>query len=265
MSTRLFLCSVTAGLTVAMDMGSGSSASNITNLPLSDPRCNSDTCLAFKAAHAASQAQISWASQFLYGHYTTWYYLVAIFLAMLYYAFKLFRYRRPVSSSQAGRTGLPKKAVALLRYISYRRIRGRYADAFGLPSFGLLFFVLFTSLYLLLLTFVQRPYYRGHRGYGSPPLAVRTGLMATALTPIIVALAGKVNLITILTGISHEKLNILHRYTSYMCLFLSIVHTVPFIVAPLKDGGAKQLHKQYYKVGGMEVCPILIHLKNCAD
>lgn len=240
-----------------MDMGPESSSSNVTNLPLSDPSCNSDACLAFKAAHDASQVQISYASQFWYGHYTTWYYLVAIFLAMVFYVYKLLENQRAFPHPPS--TTLSDKAIALVRWISYRRIRGRFADKFGLPSLGLLIFVLITCLYLLLLTFIQRPYYRGHRGYGSPPLAVRTGLMAIALTPIIVALSGKVNLVTMLTGIGHEKLNLLHRYTSYMCLFLSIVHTVPFIVAPLKDGGAKQLHKQYYKPGGYEVCVLCSH------
>ncbi|KAF2473682.1 uncharacterized protein BDR25DRAFT_217251 [Lindgomyces ingoldianus] len=232
-------------------MGPNSSLGNITNLPLSDPKCNSDACLAFKAGHLASQAQISWASQFLYGHYITWYYLAIIFLAMLVYAHKLVQSRRLVSVPSNG-TSVLNKALAFVRLISYRRIHGRLANIIGLPSLGMLLFVLITCLFLLLLAFIQRPYYRLHRGFGSPPLAVRTGLMAIALTPIIVALAGKVNFITILTGISHEKLNVLHRYASYMCLFLSIVHTVPFIVAPLKDGGLKQLHKQYYKKGGLE-------------
>jgi magnesium-transporting ATPase (P-type) len=194
-----------------MDMGHDSSASNITNLPLSDPACNSDSCLAFKEAHQASQAQVSWASQFLYGHYTTWYYLVAISLAMLVYIFHTLENQRAFSRPSTGKTAISSKAIALVRWISYRRNHGRFADTVSLPAMGMLIFTLFTWLYLLLLTFIQRPYYRGHRGYGSPPLAVRTGLMATALTPIIVALAGKVNFVTILTGISHEKLNALHR------------------------------------------------------
>ncbi|KZF19808.1 hypothetical protein L228DRAFT_223655 [Xylona heveae TC161] len=241
-----------------MDM-SPNSNSNITNLPLTDPRCNSDACAAYKAAHLASQQQISWASQFLYGHYVTWYYIVALGLGMLVYGTKLLRnqYPRALSPSapslqKSKSTRVQHKIIAIIRSISYRRIRGRFGDSLGLPSVGIFLFVAFTCLYLLLLTFVQRPYYRLHRGFGSPPLAVRTGLMAIALTPIIVALAGKVNLVSMLTGISHEKLNVLHRYTSYMCLFLSIVHTVPFIVAPIRDGGAEALRKQFYKKGAYE-------------
>lgn len=77
--------------------------------------------------------------------------------------------------------------------------------------------------------------------------------MAVALTPLIFALSGKANLITMLTGVGHEKLNIVHRWVGWITFGLSVAHTIPFIVAPLKDGGYKALHKQYYKPGAFEV------------
>ncbi|KAI1140160.1 ferric reductase NAD binding domain-containing protein [Hypoxylon sp. FL0543] len=240
-------------MSMSMSMGDDSSSGNVTGLPLSDPRCNSDACDAFKAAHQESQATVSYYHQYDYGHYTTWYYLAAIGVAMFVYFYRLNRNRRaqrvaPVS----GKSTVAHKILALFRLVNYRHFKGRVADYFGFPSLGSLTFIAATSLFLLLMTFLVHPYYRGRRGYGSPPLAVRTGLMAQALTPIIVALAGKVNFVTMLTGISHEKLNVFHRWVSYMCLFLSIVHTVPFIVQPLKEGGPAALRKQYYKPGGME-------------
>ncbi|KAI1370515.1 ferric reductase like transmembrane component-domain-containing protein [Hypoxylon crocopeplum] len=240
-------------MSMSMSMGDSSSSGNVTDLPLSDPLCNSDACDAFKAAHQASQAAVSYDHQYDYGHYTTWYYLATIGVAVLVYAYRLNRNRRPPRNTPVSeKSTLSHKALALLRMVNYRHFKGRVADYFGFPSLGTLAFIAVTSLFLLLLTFLVHPYYRGHRGYGSPPLAVRTGLMSQALTPIIVALAGKVNFITILTGISHEKLNIFHRWVSYMCLFLAIVHTVPFIVQPLRDGGPEGLRKQFYKPGGME-------------
>ncbi|KAI2466450.1 ferric reductase like transmembrane component-domain-containing protein [Annulohypoxylon bovei var. microspora] len=240
---------------MSMSMGDTSSTGNVTELPLSDPRCDSDACAAFKAAHQASQAAVSYDYQYEYGHYTTWYYLAAIGIAMFAYSYRLYRNRRARSGTpiqQSGKTTVAHKILAVFRFVNYRHSKGPAADYFGFPSLGTLAFLGVTSLFLLLMTFLVHPYYRGRRGYGSPPLAVRTGLMAQALTPIIVALAGKVNFITMLTGISHEKLNVFHRWVSYMCLFLSIVHTVPFIVQPLRDGGAAGLRKQYYKPGGME-------------
>lgn len=241
-------------------MGSSSDPShNVTNLPLSDPLCNSDLCLAFKAAHAESQAAVSYYQQYEYGHYTTWYYLTVVGVAMVIYAGRLYRNCRPPElTSRPRKTTVTQKAVALLRIVSYTHAKGRVADNLRLPSLGRAVFLAFTWLFLLLLTFLIRPYYRERRGFGSPPLAVRTGLMSQALTPLIVALAGKVNFISFLTGIGHQKLNYLHRWASYMCLFLAIVHTVPFIYQPLHQpfGGPAALHKQYYKPGGYEVCSI---------
>ncbi|KAL8708762.1 MAG: hypothetical protein Q9220_006404 [cf. Caloplaca sp. 1 TL-2023] len=41
-------------------------------------------------------------------------------------------------------------------------------------------------------------------------------------------------------------------WVAFACLALSIAHTVPFLVAPLKDGGYAALHKQFYEPGGFE-------------
>jgi hypothetical protein len=43
---------------------------------------------------------------------------------------------------------------------------------------------------------------------GSPPLATRTGWMAIALLPFVIALSSKANYITALTGVPHEKLQV---------------------------------------------------------
>ena len=59
--------------------------------------------------------------------------------------------------------------------------------------------------------------------------------MALACTPAIVALSGKYNLITLMTGISYERLNILHRYLGYVCLGLGVVHSIAFAIAIYGD------------------------------
>src|SRR5271156_65270 len=78
---------------------------------------------------------------------------------------------------------------------------------------------------LSLPTFFQRPYYRAHYGYGSLPIALRTAIMAIAMTPLIIALSGKANIITLRIG--HEKLNVIHRWVGWMSLALAIVHGCP--------------------------------------
>ena len=117
----------------------------------------------------------------------------------------------------------------------------------------MLIFLIVDVAVLAAMSFAIRPYYREHRGYGSPPLAVRAGLMAASLTPLLIALGGKFNLITIMTGIGYEKLNVIHRWVGWMTFGLSLIHTIPFIVAPLKDGGYAALHHQFYEPGSFEV------------
>ena len=234
--------------------GDGSDPS-VKSLPLSDPRCRDDSCLAFEAAHNESQKVVSYYYQYEYGHWTTWLYVILVFIFMLAHGFRMWSDRSPRSNT-VGRTslrGLHLKAVAVARYFSYQRCSGKVFDWLGLPSFGLLAGFLLLALFLTLLTFAVRPYYRQFRGFGSPPLAIRTGLMAIACTPILLALAGKANIITLLTGVGHEKLNVIHRWVAWMCFGLSVVHAIPIIVAPLREGGYGALHEQFYSPGGFEV------------
>ncbi|KAF2420955.1 hypothetical protein EJ08DRAFT_564935, partial [Tothia fuscella] len=50
----------------------------------------------------------------------------------------------------------------------------------------------------------------------SPAIAIRTGVMAYSCVPILIALAGKTNIITLLTGFSHEKLNVFHQWAAWI-------------------------------------------------
>lgn len=49
-------------------------------------------------------------------------------------------------------------------------------------------------------------------------------------------LAAKANWITAVTGVSHEKLQVFHRYTSYAMFVLALIHTFPFIVYHIQKG-----------------------------
>jgi hypothetical protein len=49
-------------------------------------------------------------------------------------------------------------------------------------------------------------------------------------------LSSKLNYITYLTGISHEKLMVFHRWTSWAMFVLARVHTFPFIVVHIQKG-----------------------------
>ncbi|QRV87582.1 Ferric reductase like transmembrane component [Ceratobasidium sp. AG-Ba] len=54
--------------------------------------------------------------------------------------------------------------------------------------------------------------------------ANRAAHLATSQTPLIVALAGKNNIVSLLTGIGYEKINVLHRVTARSTLILIWVH-----------------------------------------
>ena len=68
--------------------------------------------------------------------------------------------------------------------------------------------------------------------------------------PWIVGLSMKANLITIVTGISHERLNVFHRWAAYLCLVLSIMHTVPFYVTPIWEKGAHKVFQSFFSQAG---------------
>lgn len=53
---------------------------------------------------------------------------------------------------------------------------------------------------------------------------IRAGWLAVAQTPLIILLVGKVNWIGLLTGVSYERLNVLHRWAARIMLLLAIFH-----------------------------------------
>jgi hypothetical protein len=173
----------------------------VANLSLSDPKCNSAACIAFLDAENISQEITPWLGQFAYGRWTTWYYLIILAFFTIAYQARRWVDQRGTRHMNEPST-LKQKFVASCRYLAYRRIPNHSLRMLELPSMGVLALLLLTVVFLAGLVFAARPYYRQHDAYGSPPIAIRSGLMAYACTPIMIALAGKANIITLLTGIS---------------------------------------------------------------
>jgi len=90
------------------------------------------------------------------------------------------------------------------------------------------------------MTLASDPYYWPNTrttSYGnSPPIATRTGWMALGCMPFVLATSTKANMITFVTGVSHEKLQVFHRWISYAMFVLALVHTFPFIVFHIWKG-----------------------------
>ncbi|KAF2207944.1 hypothetical protein CERZMDRAFT_50182 [Cercospora zeae-maydis SCOH1-5] len=156
----------------------------------------------------------------------------------------------PLALPQDNDSSMPwiiRNILALFRYIFYRSIPNlrihKRIRPIALPPLGVCFLIFAATAFTLLYSFLPRPLYWSSIQFGSPPLAIRSGMLAVALMPWIVGLSMKANFISMLTDIGHERLNVLHRWLAYVFLVLSIVHTVPFYVTPFWDGGMHQFHR----------------------
>ena len=159
------------------------------------------------------------------------------------------------------------KVIAFFRWIFYRPIPtlkfGNIHVVF--PSLAVVTIVFAAFIFVTLYCFVPQPLYYWYISLGSPPLAIRAGMLAVAMIPWIVALATKANFITMATGLGPERLNGLHRWLSYICFFLSIIHMVPFYVTPIWTGGAEINYinwvprgMYYYGNGWAALAPLIV-------
>lgn len=69
-------------------------------------------------------------------------------------------------------------------------------------------------------------------------LCCRSGksLYRTPFLTVNRALSTKANMISALTGIPHEKLQVFHHWTSYAMFVLALIHTFPFIIYHIWKG-----------------------------
>ncbi|ODV81294.1 uncharacterized protein CANTADRAFT_25485 [Suhomyces tanzawaensis NRRL Y-17324] len=198
----------------------------------------------YMMARMRLQKHVPFIEQPKYGKYTVYFAVVVLFIATVKHAWFLqrdyFYKKRP--SSNVG-TSLVDVLVAYCRFVGYKQVPASISYFTSLPlSIGSSLFMIVSGLYMFCYCLVPHFWYRGCRGFGSPPLAVRAGIMATALTPFIYVMAGKSNMISVLTGISYEKLNVYHQYVGVSALVLSIIHTIPFIHQLRMEGGSKHLY-----------------------
>lgn len=158
--------------------------------------------------------------------------------------------RHSTSDSKACHSASDRLArpVAALRMLAYRRLPSFRLGLinFRLPVLGATLALSAFMLGFTIWTFVVQPYYRVDRSFGSPPLALRSGMMALGLMPFIYVLGSKVNFISLLTGVSHEKLQVYHQWLARFMLFLATIHVIPFIHQPLADHGAAGLRAEFF-------------------
>jgi len=141
--------------------------------------------------------------------------------------------------------------LALFRWVFYRPIPDLVwrKHRFTFSSLAVLIVGFIALAFTSLFVFLQQPLYWQSIQYGSPPVAIRSGMLAVAMTPWIVATSMKANILTLITGIGPERLNVFHRWAGYLCLFLSLIHTVPFFVQPVYDDGGLQVYQKLFPQG----------------
>ncbi|KAI2787135.1 hypothetical protein POX_f07497 [Penicillium oxalicum] len=160
-----------------------------------------------------------------------------------------------------------RRTVALMRWFFYRPVPsfriGRFSIIF--PSLAVTAIVLTALVFVVCYCFIPQPLFYSSIALGSPPVAIRAGMLAVAIVPWTVALSTKANLISLLTGLSPERLNGLHRWSAYICLFLSLVHTVPFYITPIWEDGALINYRKFitvptyvYGTGLAALVPLLV-------
>ncbi|KAH7316626.1 ferric reductase like transmembrane component [Stachybotrys elegans] len=141
--------------------------------------------------------------------------------------------------------------LALFRWVFYRPIPdiAWRKHRFTFSSLAVLTCAFIAIVYVALFCFLQQPLYWQSIQFGSPPVAIRSGMIAVALTPWIIATSMKSNILSVLTGIGPERLNVFHRWLGYLCLFLSLVHTIPFYVQPVWDDGGMEVFQRLFEGG----------------
>jgi len=148
--------------------------------------------------------------------------------------------------------GFVNDTLALFRWIFYRpvpEIKWKRKTLLSFPSLAVIGILTIAVAFTTLYCFLPQPLYWQSIQFGSPPLAIRSGMMAVAIVPWIVATAMKANLVSFMTGISHNRLAVFHRWGGYLCLFLSLVHTVPFYIQPVWDEGGEKTFEKLFNNG----------------
>ncbi|KZF20912.1 metalloreductase-like protein transmembrane component [Xylona heveae TC161] len=156
---------------------------------------------------------------------------------------------RHKTQSSVSSIGALNRTISFSRWIFYRPLPvfRVWNHHIALPSLAVTALVAAALIFVPLYCFLPRPLYYASIAFGSPPLAIRAGMIAIAMVPWIIGLSMKANLISFITGIGHERLNVLHRWGGYLCLFLSLVHTIPFYIQPVWDQGGMAVWGSFFK------------------
>ncbi|KAF9021522.1 hypothetical protein BDZ89DRAFT_957440 [Hymenopellis radicata] len=176
----------------------------------------------------------TWESSVRYGYYGMYLMAAMIFIAILFNLHFRWTQRRRLSEPRASQTlTLADRAYAIFRYIGYPRLPtsvNRFIAPFYTSSNRANFLLLlagfiFTTLYCFAVTNYYRPPF-----YGSPPLGLRSEWLAMATLPFLIVFAQKINIVAVVIGTSHEKMQVLHQGVAGLHFYMSFVHTISMTI-----------------------------------
>ncbi|THV08009.1 hypothetical protein K435DRAFT_642878 [Dendrothele bispora CBS 962.96] len=151
----------------------------------------------------------------------------------------IFRLRSRLSTTRSSDTNVPgclDRLTAVCRYTVASQYRVRLFRWYS-PPLAAIVGVAGMFMFTMILMLAARPYYWPKPAMGhSMPIATRSGWISIAIMPFMIAFSTKVNWIGLLTGTSHEKLQVFHRWSATIMYITSLVHTFPFIVVSIRHG-----------------------------
>ncbi|RDW88838.1 ferric reductase-like protein like transmembrane component [Coleophoma cylindrospora] len=132
--------------------------------------------------------------------------------------------KRPAAPSNIFTTAVATTA-AIVREATYAQWtpQGGLSRVFKLPPVGTIALVVAYLAWCILLLFVNN---NVEGGQHFTSLGVRASWLAVAQVPLLILLAGKNNLIGLVTGVSYERLNVLHRWVARGLFFLATMHVI---------------------------------------
>lgn len=113
--------------------------------------------------------------------------------------------------------------TAITREGSYAQYTPRNSRFFKIPPVGTVSLLVAYLAWVVLLEFVDNNV-EGAQHYTS--LGVRAAWLAVAQVPLLILLAGKNNIIGAVSGVSYERLNVVHRWVARVLFFLVTLHVI---------------------------------------
>jgi NAD(P)H-flavin reductase len=163
-----------------------------------------------------------------YGRGTVYFFsasLTAFFLGNLFFWFHQWR----LSKSKSSHAPLYKRVLALVRFFGARQFCIERIDYYS-PPLNAIIAILVMITFFFAFALGRHPYIWPVAALGnSPPLATRTGWISIGMLPFLFAFSTKVNYVGMVTGTSHEKLQVYHRWTAWIMYVSALIHTFMFI------------------------------------